>query len=59
MKKAVLWYVAICAGALTYTAAAVLAVMYVRDIFTFARGKAVKLRATKGKLLARFLPEAQ
>jgi hypothetical protein len=58
MKKSVLWCVAICAGAVSFTAGTALAVMYGKDIYSCARDKASKLRAMKDKALIQFLSKS-
>ena len=59
MKKSVLWCIAICAAAVFCMAAAVLAVMYFRDIYSYARDKTSRLVSVKDKALSRFLSKSK
>ena len=51
MKKSVLWYIAICAGAVSFTACTVLVVMYGRDIYACACNQVSRLKSAKDKVL--------
>ena len=54
MKKSVLWYIAICAGAIFCAAVAILAVMYSRDIFTFTSKRLAGVKSLKDKVMHPF-----
>jgi hypothetical protein len=54
MKKSVLWYVAICAGAVTFVVVAILVVMYSRDIIVCVRGQLDKIKSLKDKAMLPF-----
>ncbi|MCL2456985.1 MAG: hypothetical protein FWD19_05505 [Defluviitaleaceae bacterium] len=58
MKKSTLWYITICAGAVSLVAATILAVMYGRDVFSCARYQVLKLRSAKDKTLSQFLSKS-
>jgi len=51
VKKSVLWYIAICAGAVFCAAVAILAVMYSQNVYSFARRRVANVKSLKDRAL--------
>jgi len=54
MKKSILWYVAICAGAIACASLAILAVMYIQGFITHATTGFQKFNSFKDRAIAPF-----
>jgi hypothetical protein len=55
MKKSILWYIAICSGALYCAAVAILTVMYSKDIYSFLQNRVTKVKSVKDRALIQLI----